>query len=64
MNLILTIVAVLMITDAAFALLNLTKFESLLHTQFPNMNVKKLAVVEGVVGLVILVLKITTATVY
>jgi hypothetical protein len=64
MNLIITIFAVLMISDAAFALFNLTKFESLLHTQFPKMNVKKLAVVEGVAGLVILTLKIATNSVY
>ena len=62
MNLVITIFAVLMVSDAAFALLNLTKFESLLHSQFPNMNVKVLAAVEGVAGLVILLIKLATNT--
>ena len=63
MNLVITIVAVLMVADAAFALVNLSKFESFLQTQFPKMNVKKLAMVEGGVGLIVLVLKIATGTI-
>ena len=63
MNLVITIVAVLMVSDAAFALLNITKFESLLHSQFPKMNVKLLAAVEGIIGLVILFIKLATGTI-
>ncbi len=62
MNLAITIVAVLMVSDASFTLLNLNKVESLLKRYFPNMDIKKLAVLEGVVGLVILLLKISTGT--
>lgn len=64
MDLFLTIIAVLMVTDAAFALLNITEFESILQSQFPKMNVKKLAVVEGAVGVIILLLKIATGSVF
>ena len=63
MNLFITIVAVLMISDAAFALLNLAKFESILQSYFPNMDVKKLAIVEGATGALILVLKLITGTI-
>lgn len=62
MDLFITIIAALMVADAVFALLNLGKFESLLKAHFPNMNVKKLAVVEGSVGVVILMLKLATGT--
>lgn len=62
MNLAITVVAVLMVSDASFTLLNLNKVESLLKRYFPNMDIKKLAVLEGVVGLVILLLKISTGT--
>jgi len=60
---IITIIAVLMISDACFTLLNLTKVESMLHSIFPRMNVKKLAMIEGITGLVIIILKIGTHTV-
>lgn len=63
MNLFITVVSVLMISDAAFTLVNLNKVQSLLHSRFPQINVKKLALVEGVVGLVVLALKIVTGTV-
>ncbi len=63
MNLFLTIVAVLMVSDAAFTLLNLSKVESFLQSRFPNLNIKKLAVVEGIVGIIILFLKINTKTI-
>ena len=52
-----------MIADAAFTLLNQSKVESVLRNAFPNLDVKKLATVEGVVGLTILSLKIATSTV-
>ncbi|NQU66047.1 MAG: hypothetical protein HQ517_17450 [SAR324 cluster bacterium] len=52
-----------MISDACFTLLNLSKIESMLHSIFPRMNVKKLALVEGVAGLAIIILKISTGTV-
>ncbi len=63
MNLIITIVAVLMISDAAFTLLNLNKVESLLQARFPKMNVKKLALVEGLAGVVVLIIKVVTGTI-
>jgi hypothetical protein len=63
MHTIITIIAVLMISDAGFTLLNLTKVESMLHSIFPRMNVKKLAMLEGITGLVIIILKIGTHTV-
>ncbi len=63
MNTIITIIAVLMISDACFTLLNLTKVESMLHSIFPRMNVKKLALIEGVTGLVIIILKVSTDTI-
>lgn len=63
MHLIITILAVLMISDAAFTLLNLSKVESLLHNYFPKMDVKKLAMVEGGAGMIILLLKVFTGTV-
>ncbi len=63
MHTIITVVAVLMISDACFTLLNLTKVESMLHNIFPRMNVKKLAMIEGIAGLVIIILKIGTHTI-
>ncbi len=63
MNLLITIIAVLMVADAAFTLLNLSMVESILKRYFPNMNIKKLALVEGFIGLIVLVLKIGTGTV-
>lgn len=63
MNLVITIIAVLMVSDAAFTLLNLSKVESFITNYFPNMDVKKLAVVEGAAGLVILLLKLATGTI-
>jgi hypothetical protein len=62
MNLLITIIAVLLVSDASFTLLNLTKVESILKQHFPNINIKKLAAIEGLVGLVILMLKISTGT--
>ncbi|MFH2129633.1 MAG: hypothetical protein ABIK68_04605 [bacterium] len=63
MHTIITIIAVLMVSDACFTLLNLSKVESILHSMFPSMNIKKLAIVEGAAGLVIILLKIGTNTV-
>ncbi|MBU2515496.1 hypothetical protein KJ966_29620 [bacterium] len=63
MNLFITIIAVLMVSDAAFTLLNLSKVESLITNHFPKMNVKKLATVEGITGIVILFLKLATGTI-
>ncbi|MBT4091294.1 MAG: hypothetical protein HN580_01120 [Deltaproteobacteria bacterium] len=63
MHTIITIIAVLMISDACFTLVNLTKVESMLQSLFPSMNVKKLAMIEGVAGLVIIILKIGTNTI-
>jgi len=63
MHTLISIISVLMISDACFTLLNLSKIESMLHSIFPRMNVKKLALVEGVAGLAIIILKISTGTV-
>ena len=63
MHLVVTIIAILMIADACFTLLNLSKVESILQSVFPRMNIKKLAFVEGAAGLAIIILKIGTNTV-
>jgi len=63
MNTVITIIAILMVADALFTLLNLSKVESLLQNVFPNLNIKKLAVVEGLAGGFILILKIGTGSV-
>lgn len=60
MNTVITVIAILMVADALFTILNLSKVESLLQNVFPNLNVKKLAVVEGLAGGLILILKIST----
>lgn len=62
MDLAITIIAFLMVCDAAFTLTNLTRMESILKSFFPSMDVKKVAVLEGAVGLVILGIKIVTNT--
>ena len=62
MNLLITIIAVLMVADAAFTLVNLSMVESILKRYFPNLNIKKLALVEGLVGLIVLALKAGTGT--
>lgn len=62
MNLTITIVAVLMIIDALFTLVNLSKVESLLHRAFPNLDIKKVAIIEGFVGFIIISIKISTHT--
>jgi hypothetical protein len=63
MNTVITVMAILMVADALFTLLNLSKVESLLLNVFPNLNVKKLAVVEGLAGGFIIILKISTGSV-
>lgn len=63
MHLAITVISVLMISDAAFTLLNISKVESFLKEYFPSMNVKKLAMVEGAAGALILLLKIATGTI-
>ena len=60
---VIAIIAILMVADASFALLNLTKIESSLHTIFPKMNVKTLAATEGIVGAAILIIKFATQTI-
>ncbi|MCP4298120.1 MAG: hypothetical protein GY786_21240 [Proteobacteria bacterium] len=62
MNLVVTIIAILMVADSAFTLGNLTKVESILATAFPNLDIRKLALIEGIAGLIILGIKITTKT--
>ncbi len=63
MNIAITIVGFLMIADSLFTLLNLDRVESFLHKVFPQLNVKKLAVVEGVVGCAVILIKLYTKTV-
>ncbi|MBT4288132.1 MAG: hypothetical protein HOD92_12420 [Deltaproteobacteria bacterium] len=60
MNLIITIIAVLMVADSLFTLANLSKVESLLHRAFPSLDIKKVAIVEGVVGFIIILVKLST----
>ncbi|MDH5559307.1 MAG: hypothetical protein OEY59_00460 [Deltaproteobacteria bacterium] len=60
MNLVITIISLLMIIDALFTLLNLSKMESLIHSFFPGMNLKKIALVEGGAGGMILLIKLST----
>lgn len=62
MNLLTTFIALLMVGDALFALTNLARVESWLKEFFPDLDVKKLAFVEGAAGLAILVLKFTTSS--
>ena len=60
MNSVITVIAILMVADALFTLFNLSKVESLLQNIFPNLNVKKLAIVEGLAGGFIILLKFST----
>lgn len=57
-----TLIAVLMLIDALFTLLNLSKVESMIHSLFPHMEVKKIAFLEGAVAVVILTIKVLTGT--
>lgn len=63
MNIFITIVAIIMVADSLFTLANLSKVESILQSAFPKMDIKKLATIEGLVGLVILVIKYSTQTI-
>lgn len=62
MNLLTSFIALLMLADSLFTLANLAKVESWLNDYFPDLNVRKLALVEGVVGLMILLFKFTTSS--
>ena len=62
MNLVITFIAILMVADALFTLTNLAKVETWLSDYFPNLDVRKVAMVEGAVGLFILALKLSTRT--
>lgn len=62
MNLFITIVAALMLGDAIFILANFSNLESFISRIFPNLNLKMMAIVEGIVGLFILFLKFKTGT--
>ena len=64
MNLTITVIGILMVTDSLFTLLNFSKVESALHKYFPNLNIKKLALVEGITGAIILMIKFFTQTIY
>jgi len=60
MNTVITVIAILMVADSLFTLLNLSKVESILHNVFPSLNIKKLAIIEGFAGGVILLFKVST----
>ncbi|OFZ81488.1 MAG: hypothetical protein A2508_07205 [Candidatus Lambdaproteobacteria bacterium RIFOXYD12_FULL_49_8] len=60
MNLLITFLALLMVADSFFALTNLRKVQNWLEDYFPNLDIKKLALVEGVAGLLILLLKLVS----
>jgi hypothetical protein len=62
MNLVITIIAILMVSDAGFTLGNLHKVESILASTFPDLDIKKLAFVEGLAGLIILGVKFSSNT--
>lgn len=49
-----------MVADSAFTLTNLSKVESILHRAFPKLNIKKTAIVEGIVGFIIILFKLST----
>lgn len=63
MNLAITLIACLMIADSLFALLNISKVKSILHKAFPNLDIKKVAIIEGVAGAIIILVKVITQTV-
>jgi len=63
MNTITTIIAIFMVGDALFTLLNLAKVKTLLYSMFPTLNIKKVALCEGIVGVTILLIKISTDTI-
>ena len=62
MNTLISIFATIMIVDSLFTLLNLSKVESVVKVFFPEMNIKKLAMVEGLVGIIIILIKFSTNT--
>ena len=64
MNLFTTLIAGLMVGDALFAWANLAKLESFLSQIFPNLDLRKVALVEGGVGIFILLFKLTTHSLY
>lgn len=63
MHTFITVIAILMLADACFTLLNLSKVKSIFNEVFPNVDVKKLATIEGAVGLAIIIIKIGTGTI-
>jgi len=60
MNIFITTISVLMVIDAAFTLVNFTKVEPMIHRVFPNLDIKTLATIEGLTGLIIIILKLST----
>ncbi|OGH01053.1 MAG: hypothetical protein A2600_01330 [Candidatus Lambdaproteobacteria bacterium RIFOXYD1_FULL_56_27] len=62
MNLLTTLIALAMVADSLFALANQATVQSWLKEHFPNLNVRKLAWVEGAVGVLILALKLATSS--
>lgn len=62
MNLFTTVIAVLMVADSTFTLINLDKVESMLKSFFPNLNIKLLALIEGAIGMIALLIKIKMKT--
>ena len=64
MNLAITIIGILMVADSLFTLVNFSNVESVLLKYFPNLKIKQLAILEGIVGALIIAIKIFTRTVY
>ncbi len=64
MNLITTLIAGLMVGDALFSWMNLAKLESFLSQIFPHLNLRRLALTEGGVGVFILLFKLATHSLY
>ena len=49
-----------MIGDAIFTLTNFARVENMIHQMFPDLDLKKVAYVEGAVGLFIVLFKANT----
>ncbi|MDX2470870.1 MAG: hypothetical protein QNL04_09890 [SAR324 cluster bacterium] len=60
MHLLTTFIALLMVGDAVFTLTNFARVENMIHQIFPDLDLKKVAFVEGAAGLGIIVLKMIT----
>ena len=49
-----------MVGDAVFTLTNFARVENMIHQIFPDLDLRKIALVEGVAGLGIILIKMVT----